>query len=72
MKWGAQNENPLKDFHLLLYLATQTVHPLDRVTMAPLLKAVRDAKDEEVYQWVESSHWQTLEALIQNINDGYI
>jgi len=71
-KSSAQLPDLFKDFHLLLYLATQTVHPLDRVTMAPLLKAVRDAKDEEVYQWVESSHWQTLEALIQNINDGYI
>jgi len=60
-----------KDFHLLIYLATQTVHPLDRVTLAPLLKAIRDSKMEEVYQWAESSHWHTLEALIQNYNDGY-
>jgi len=61
-----------KDFHLLLYLATQTVHPLDRGTMAPLLKAIRDGKDEEIYQWAESSHWHTLEALIQNFNDGFV
>lgn len=60
-----------KDFHLLLYLATQTVHPLDRVTMAPLLRAIRDGKDEDVYAWVESSHWHTLEALIHNFHDGY-
>jgi len=60
-----------KDFHLLIYLATQTVHPLDRMTMAPLLRAIRDLKMEEIYQWVETSHWHTLEALIQNYNDGY-
>ena len=60
-----------KDFHLLIYLATQTVHPLDRVTMAPLLRAIREDKIEEIYQWVETSHWHTLEALIQNYNDGY-
>jgi len=45
-----KNSNPL------LYIATQTVHPLDRVTMAPLLRVVRDVKDEDVYAWVESSH----------------
>jgi len=45
---------------------------LDRGTMAPLLKAIRDGKDEEIYQWAESSHWHTLEALIQNFNDGFV
>ena len=61
-----------KDFHPLLFLATQTLSPMDvRVTMAPLLKAIKEGRDDEVYAWAESSHWQTIDMLIQNFNDGY-
>ena len=60
-----------RDFHLLLYLGTQTVHPLDQELLQPLLAAIRDEKNEKVFAWAESSHWHTIEALIQNYNDGY-
>jgi len=46
------------------------VHPLDH-ELTPLLNAIRDEKTEKVYAWAESSHWHTIEALIQNYNDGY-
>ena len=59
-----------RDFHLLIYLGTQTVHPLDE-EFNPLLTAIREEKSEKVYAWAESSHWHTIEALIQNYNDGY-
>ena len=60
-----------RDFHLLLYLGTQTVHPLDQELLQPLLAAIRDEKNEKIFAWAESSHWHTIEALIQNYNDGY-
>ena len=60
-----------RDFHLLLYLGTQTVHPLDQELLQPLLAAIRDEKNEKIFAWAESSHWHTIEALIQMNNDGY-
>ncbi len=59
-----------RDFHLLVYLGTQSVHPLDD-ELLPLLSAIRDEKTEKIFAWAESNHWHTIEALIQNYNDGY-
>ena len=58
-----------RDFHLLLYLGTQTLHPLDD-ELLPLLSAIRDEQNEKVFAWSESNSWHTIEALIQNYNDG--
>ena len=60
-----------RDFHLLLYLGTQTMCPLDQELFQPLLAAIRDEKNEKIFAWAESSEWHTIEALIQNYNDGY-
>lgn len=59
-----------RDFHLLVYLGTQTVHPMDD-ELLPLLAAIRDEQSEKVFAWAESSHWHTIEALIEMHNDGY-
>ena len=59
-----------RDFHLLVYLGTQTVHPLED-ELLPLLSALRDEQNEKVFAWSESSHWHTIEMLIQNYMDGY-
>ncbi len=59
-----------RDFHLLVYLGTQTVHPLDQ-ELQPLLEAIRDGKNEKIFAWAESSHWHTIEMLIENYNDGF-
>ena len=59
-----------RDFHLLVYLGTQTVHPLDQ-ELQPLLEALRDGQNEKIFAWAESSHWHTIEALVQNYNDGF-
>ena len=56
------------DFHLLIYLGTQTVSPLD---LNPLLDALRTDALERVFHWMESETWGTLEALIQHHQDGY-
>jgi len=47
------------------------VHPLDQELLQPLLAAIRDEKNEKIFAWAESSHWHTIEALIQMNNDGY-
>lgn len=60
-----------RDFHLLLYLGTQKVQPLDEDLFLPLLSALKEEKSEKIWAWAESSHWHTIEALIQNYNDGY-
>jgi len=60
-----------RDFHLLIYLGTQTVQPMLDEELRPLLEAIRDEKTELVFDWAESSHWRNIEALIQNYNDGY-
>jgi hypothetical protein len=57
-----------RDFHLLIYLGTQTVSPLD---LAPLLEAMRTSALERVFEWMESDTWQTLETLILHHQDGY-
>ena len=61
-----------RDFHLLIYLGTQTIQPLSlEQELGPLLSALRDEKTELVYDWAESSHWRNIELLMQNFNDGY-
>jgi len=61
---GVTLANFFKDFHLLVFLATQTVSPLFE-HMKPLLEAIRDAKDDAVLAWFTSEHWQTLELILQ-------
>ena len=60
--------NMFRDFHLLIYLGTQTLSPLD---LEPLLEALKTDALERVYQWMESDTWGTLEALILHHQDGY-
>ena len=57
-----------RDFHLLIYLGTQTVQPMLDEELRPLLEAIRDEKTELVFDWAESSHWRNIEALIQNFD----
>jgi nuclear protein localization family protein 4 len=59
-----------RDFHLLLYLATQTVNPLfDH--MKPLLEAVRESKEDAIIAFSKSEHWQTIELLLDAHNGGF-
>ncbi len=60
-----------RDFHLLLYLATQTVNPLTVEQLRPLLEAVRDRKDDAAIAWGNSEHWQTIELLLEAHNGGF-
>ncbi len=60
-----------KDFHLLLYLATQTVSSLTMEQLKPLLEALRDKKDDAVVAWSNSEHWQTIELLLEAHNGGF-
>eukprot|EP00095_Tigriopus_kingsejongensis_P006017 snap_masked-scaffold671_size114370-processed-gene-0.9 protein:Tk06017 transcript:snap_masked-scaffold671_size114370-processed-gene-0.9-mRNA-1 annotation:"nuclear protein localization protein 4 homolog" len=56
--------NLFRDFHLLLYLATQNVNPLwDH--MSSLLTAVKEDKGDAILAWSKSEHWQTIELLLE-------
>ena len=59
-----------RDFHLLLYLATQNVSPLHD-HLKPLLEAVRDKKEDGVLAFSNSEHWQTIELLLDAHNGGF-
>ena len=59
-----------RDFHVLLFLATQTTHPIYEF-MGPLLEAVREKKTDAVLAWANSEHWQTLELLMEAHNGGF-
>ena len=59
-----------RDFHLLLYLATQTVSPIYE-HMTPLLEAIRDGKPDAILAWSNSEHWQTIELLLDAHNGGF-
>ncbi len=60
-----------RDFHLLLYLATQTVNPITMEEMRPLLEAVREDKADAAVAWSNSEHWQTIELLLEAHNGGF-
>lgn len=56
--------NLFRDFHLLLYLATQTVNPIQD-HMDSLLTAVKENKTDAIIAWSKSEHWQTIELLLE-------
>lgn len=60
--------NFFNDFHLLIYLGTQDVSPLE---LKPLLDALRTNSVDKVFEWMATDTWVTLEALIQHHQDGY-
>ncbi|XP_065220007.1 nuclear protein localization protein 4 homolog [Planococcus citri] len=53
----------ISDFHLLLYIATNTIVPM-KDYMDPLLEAIRTGNTEAILDWKKSEHWATLEQLI--------
>lgn len=59
-----------RDFHLLIYLATQTVNPIfDQ--MQPLLEAIKENRDDAILAWANSANWQTIELLLEAQNGGF-
>ncbi len=60
-----------RDFHLLLYLATQTVSQLSAADLKPLLQTVKEGKEDGVLAWSNSEQWQTIELLLEAHNGGY-
>lgn len=62
----------MSDFHLLLYLTGMEIMPLMKLSMMPLLNAVRTKDTSLAMQWKEDKVWTTLEALITKSDDvGY-
>ncbi|KAK7601803.1 hypothetical protein V9T40_009244 [Parthenolecanium corni] len=51
------------DFHLLLYLATNSIVPMSE-HMDPLLEAIKTQNTSAIMDWKKSEHWATLEQLI--------
>ncbi len=58
------------DFHLLFYLATQTVSPLSLDQIRTLLEALKEKNDDAVVAWSNSEDWQTIELLLKH-SDGF-
>ena len=59
-----------RNFHVLFYLATQSVCPV-YAAMPPLLEAVRDKKDDAILAWMSTEEWQNMEALMEAHNGGF-
>ena len=52
-----------QDFHVLLFLATQTINPVFE-HMSPLLEAVKARDENSIKAWANTEHWQTLNLLM--------
>ncbi|KAF2902092.1 hypothetical protein ILUMI_04080 [Ignelater luminosus] len=57
----------VSDFHLLLYIATMEMLPMQEY-MGPLLQAVRNRDNDAALEWSRSEHWATVEQLIAATN----
>jgi len=60
-----------RDFHLLLFLATQNINPISMAELKPLLEAIRDGKEDAVWAWFNSEHWQTIELLLEHSGEEF-
>ena len=52
------------DFHLLLFLATQTISPLSMQVLAPLLRSLKEKKTDDILAWSNSTEWQTIQLIL--------